>query len=93
MSRLNNRAQRSRTPYRRSRCEHCVRAKGEERQSKRNTDRQPVIQINFSFATTGADVQQKTMRTATDVQTGLATSVVVVAKGRHAYGILKKFIL
>ena len=32
--------------------------------------------------------------TATDVQTGLATSVVVPAKGRHAYGIaeLKKFV-
>ena len=32
--------------------------------------------------------------TATDVQIGLATSVVVPAKGRHAYGIaeLKKFV-
>ena len=61
---------------------------------KRNTDRQPVIQIDFSFATTGADVQQRTILTATDVQTGLATSVVVPAKGRHAYGIaeLKKFV-
>ena len=33
-------------PYR-SWCEHCVRAKGKERQSKRNTDRQPVIQIDY----------------------------------------------
>ena len=80
-------------PYR-SWCEHCVRAKGKERQSKRNTDRQLVIQIDYSFATTGADVQQRTILTATDVQTGLATSVVVPAKGRHAYGIaeLKKFV-
>ena len=78
----------------RSWCEHCVRAKGKERQSKRNTDRQPAIQIDYSFATTGADVQQRTILTATDVQTGLATSVVVPAKGRHAYGIaeLKKFV-
>ena len=79
-------------PYR-SWCEHCVRAKGKERQSKRNTDRKPVIQIDYSFATTGSDAQQRTILTATDVQTGLATSVVVPAKGRHAYGIaeLKKF--
>ena len=74
-------------------CEHCVRAKGKERRSKRNTDRQPVIQIDYSFASTGADVQQRNILTATDVQTGLATSVVVPAKGTHAYGIaeLKKF--
>ena len=74
--------------------EHCVRAKGKERQSKRNTDRQPVIQIDYSLATTGADVQQRTILTATDVQTGLATSVVVPATCRHAYGIaeLKKFV-
>lgn len=74
--------------------EHCVRAKGKERQSKRNTDRQPVIQMDYSFATTGADVQQRTILTATDVQTGLATPVVVPAKGRHAYGIaeLKKLV-
>ena len=79
-------------PYR-SWCEHCVRAKGKERQSKRNTDRQPLTQIDYSFATAGADVQQRTILTATDVQAGLATSVVVPAKGRHAYGIneLKKF--
>ena len=66
-------------PYR-SWCEHCVRAKGKERQSKRNTDRQLVIQIDYSFATTGADVQQRTILTATDVQTGLATSVVYLLK-------------
>ena len=48
-------------PYR-SWCERCVRAKGKERQSKRNTDRQPVIQIDYSFATTG------TILTATDVK-------------------------
>ena len=56
--------------------------------------RQPVIQIDFSLATTGADVQQRTILTATGVQTGLATSVVVPATGRHAYVIagLKKFV-
>ena len=50
--------------------------------------------MDYSFATTGADVQQRTILTATDVQTGLATPVVVPAKGRHAYGIaeLKKLV-
>ena len=66
-------------PYR-SWCEHCVRAKGKERQSKRNTDRQPVIQVDYSFVTTGNDVQQRTILNATDVQTGLSTSVVVPSK-------------
>ena len=80
-------------PYR-SWCEHCVRAKGKERQSKRNTDRQPVIQVDYSFVTTGNDVQQRTILNATDVQTGLSTSVVVPSKGRLAYSMaeLKKFI-
>ena len=80
-------------PYR-SWCEHCVRAKGKERQSKRNTDRQPVIQVDYSFVSTGQDVQQRTVLNAVDVQTGLSTSVVVPNKGRQAYGTaeLKKFI-
>ena len=80
-------------PYR-SWCEHCVRAKGKERQSKRNTDRQPVIQVDYSFVSTGQDVQQRTVLNAVDVQTGLSTSVVVPKKGRQAYGTaeLKKFI-
>ena len=61
---------------------------------KRNTDRQPVIQVDYSFVTTGNDVQQRTILNATDVQTGLSTSVVVPSKGRLAYSMaeLKKFI-
>ena len=80
-------------PYR-SWCEHCVRAKGKERQSKRNTDRQPVIQVDYSFVSTGQDGQQQTFLNAADVQTGLSMSVVVPNKNRQAYGMaeLKKFI-
>ena len=50
--------------------EHCVRAKGEGRQSTGNSDRQPVIQIDHSFATIGVEIRQNTILTATDVQTG-----------------------
>ena len=66
-------------PYR-SWCEHCVKAKGRENQSKRQTDRQPVIQVDYCFVNTGPDVNQRTMLTAVDVQTGLSTAVVVPNK-------------
>ena len=80
-------------PYR-SWCEHCVKAKGRENHSKRQTDRQPVIQVDYCFVNTGPDVGQRTILTAVDVQTGLSTAVVVPNKGRHSYSVaeLKKFI-
>ena len=80
-------------PYR-SWCEYCVKSKGRENHSKRQTDRQPVIQVDDCFVNTGPDVGQRTVLTAVDVQTGLATAVVVPNKGRHQYSVaeLKKFI-
>ena len=45
-------------PYR-SRCEHCVKAKSREKQSKRQTDKQPVIQIDYCFVHTGPDVGKR----------------------------------
>ena len=80
-------------PYR-SWCEYCVKSKGRENHSKRQTDRQPVIQVDYCFVNTGPDVGQRTVLTAVDVQTGLATAVVVPNKGRHQYSVaeLKKFI-
>ena len=80
-------------PYR-SWCEHCVKAKGRENHSKRQVDRQPVIQVDYCFVNTGPDVGQRTILTAVDVQTGLSTAVVVPNKGRHSYSVaeLKTFI-
>ena len=80
-------------PYR-SWCEYCVKSKGRENHSKGQTDRQPVIQVDYCFVNTGPDVGQRTVLTAVDVQTGLATAVVVPNKGRHQYSVaeLKKFI-
>ena len=76
-------------PYR-SWCEHCV---GRENHSKRQTDRQPLIQVDYCFVNTGPDVGQRAVLTA-DVQTGLSTAVVVPNKGRQSYSVaeLKKFI-
>ena len=78
----------------RSWCEYCVKSKGRENHSKRQTDRQPVIQVDYCFVNTGPDVGQRTVLTAVDVQTGPATAVVVPNKGRHQYSVaeLKKFI-
>ena len=80
-------------PYR-SWCEHCVKAKSCEKQSKRQTDKQPVIQIDYCVVQTGPDVGKRLVLTAVDIQTGLATAVLVPHKGRHAYSVaeLKKFI-
>ena len=80
-------------PYR-SWCEHCVKAKSHEKQSKRQTDKQPVIQIDYCVVQTGPDVGKRLVLTAVDIQTGLATAVLVPHKGRHAYSVaeLKKFI-
>ena len=72
---------------------HCVKAKSREKQSKRQTDRQPVIQVDYCIVNTGPDVGQRLILTAVEVQTGLATPVLVANKGRHMYSIaeLKKF--
>ena len=80
-------------PYR-SWCEHCVKAKSREKQSKRQTDKQPVIQIDYCVVQTGPDVGKRLVLTAVDIQTGLATAVLVPHKGRHKYSVaeLKKFI-
>ena len=77
-------------PYR-SWCEHCTKAKS---QSTRQIDKQPVIQIDFFFIHTGPDVGKRLVLTAVDIQTGLATAVLVPHKGRHKYSVaeLKKFI-
>ena len=59
-------------PYR-SWCEHCVKAKRREKHSKRQTDGQPVIQVDYCTVNTGPDVGQRLVLTAVGVQTGLAT--------------------
>ena len=71
-----------------------MKAKGREKRSKRQVDRQPVIQVHYSFVNTGPDVGQRTILTVVDVQTGLSTAVVVPNEGRHSYSVaeLKKFI-
>ena len=77
-------------PYR-SWCEHCAKA---ESQSTRQVDKQPVIQIDYCFIHTGPDVGKRLVLTAVDIQTGLATAVLVPHKGRHTYSVAepKKFI-
>ena len=39
----------------RSWCPHCVPGKAKEQQSAKSTDRQPVIQVDYCFVTTGKD--------------------------------------
>ena len=55
-------------PYR-DWCEHCVKSKGRQREKN---DRQPVIQIDFSFLSTENDLPKRTILNATDAQTGYA---------------------
>ena len=71
-----------------------MKAKSREKQSVRQTDRQPVIQIDYCLVDTGPDVGKRLVLTAVDIQTRLATAVVVPNKGRHTYSVaeLKKFI-
>ena len=71
-----------------------MKAKSREKQSKRQTDRQPVIQIDYCLVDTGPDVGKRLDLTAVDIQTGLTTAVVVPNKGRHTYSVaeLEKFI-
>ena len=73
-------------PYR-SWCEHCVQAKSREKQSKRQTVKQPVIQIDYCVVQTGPDVGKRLVLIAVDIQIGLATAVLVAHKGRHKYSV------
>ena len=81
-------------PYR-DWCEHCVKAKGRQSHSVKKNDRQPVIQIDFSFLATENDLPKRTILNATDVQTGYAMAVVLPAKGsveKYAVAELRRFV-
>ncbi|CAE7876163.1 unnamed protein product, partial [Symbiodinium sp. KB8] len=67
-------------PYR-DWCDHCVRSKGRQSHAVKKNDRQPVIQIDFSFLSTENDLPKRTILNATDVQTGYSMAVVLPAKG------------
>ena len=66
-------------PYR-SWCGICVKAKGKETPSRRNLDRQPVIQVDYCFLTTGDGCPTATVLTAVDIQTGFGSAVVTPSK-------------
>eukprot|EP00439_Symbiodinium_sp_Y106_P044705 s6061_g5.t1 len=84
-------------PYR-DWCEHCVRSKGRQSHAvkkKKKTDRQPVIQIDFSFMATENDLPKRTILNATDVQPGYSMAVVLPSKGsveKYAVAELRKFV-
>ena len=75
-------------------CEFFVKAKGKETPSRRNLDRQPVIQVDYCFLTTGDGCTTVTVLTAVDIQTGLGSAVVTPSKGKDQYCIaeLKRFV-
>ena len=81
-------------PYR-DWCEHCVKSKGRQSHAvKKKSDRQPVIQIDFSFMATENDLPKRTILNATDVQTG-SMAVVLPSKGsveKYAVAELRKFV-
>ena len=58
----------SEQPYR-SWCPICVRAKGRQDAYKRNEERQPVIQVDFSYTKTAPDEEPLPILTAPDVTT------------------------
>ena len=83
-------------PYR-DWCEHCVRSKGRQSHAvkKKKNDRQPVIQIDFSFMATENDLPTRTILNATDVQPGYSMAVVLPSKGsveKYAVAELRKFV-
>ena len=80
-------------PYR-DWCPHCVKAKGRHGPSKKQSDRQPVIQIDYCFHATSEELPLRKILSACDVQTGLSMAVVVPQKGENDYAIaeVKKFI-
>ena len=63
-------------PYR-DWCEHCVKSKGRQTHAVKKNDRQPVVQIDFSFLSTENDLPKRTILNATDVQTGYAMAIVL----------------
>ena len=65
-------------PYR-DWCEHCVKSQGGKKHAIKN-DRQPVIQIAFSFLSTENDLPKGTVLNANDMLTGYAMAVVLPAK-------------
>ena len=82
-------------PYR-GWCEDCVRSKGRQSHAvQQKTDRQPVIQIDFSFMATENDLPKRTVLNATDVLTGYSMAVAPPSKGSvEKYGVaeLRKFV-
>ena len=61
----------------------------------KENDRQPVIQIDFSFPSTENDLPKRTILNATDVQTGYAMAIVLPAKGsieKYAVAELRRFV-
>ena len=58
-------------------------------------DRQPVVQIDFSFMATENDLPKRTVLSATDIQTGYSMAVVSPSKGsveKYAVAELRKFV-
>ena len=75
-------------------CPHCVKSKGRRGPAKKQSDRQPVIQVDSCFHATSAELPLRKILSACDIQTGLGMAVVVASKGENDYAIaeLKKFI-
>ena len=74
---------------------HCVKSKGRQSHAVKKNDRQPVIQIDFSFLSTENDLPKRTILNATDVQTGYAMAIVLPAKGsieKYAVAELPRFV-
>ena len=80
-------------PYR-DWCPHCVKAKGRHGVSKKQLDRQPVIQVDYCFHSTDPKPSLRKLLTPVDIVTGSGMSVVIPSKGRDDYAVaeLKKFI-
>ena len=75
-------------------CPHCVKSKGRHGPAKKQSDRQPVIQVDYCFQATHPDLPLRKILSACDVQTGLGMAVIVPSKGENNYAVaeLKKFI-
>ena len=80
-------------PYR-DWCQHCVKAKGRHAASKKQLDRQPVIQVDYCFHSTDPKLPLRKLLTAVDIVTGLGMTIVIPSKGNDDYAAaeLKKFI-
>ena len=80
-------------PYR-DWCQFCVKAKGGHAASKKQLDRQPVIQVDYCFHSTDPKLPLRKLLTAVDIVTGLGMTIVIPSKGNDDYAAaeLKKFI-